>query len=79
VSASQTRSLASIHEGHDVLITRIAGTGSNPLRLREMGLCEGRRVRVLRRVDPMICQIDECRVGLGQGLAEQIFVNPVDN
>ena len=69
--------LAEIEHDRDLVITRVTGSGTGHLRLRELGMCEGRRVRVLCPADPMICMVDQCRVGLDRCLAEQILVCPL--
>lgn len=71
--------LANIPEGREVLVTSVTGTGSATLRLRELGLCEGRTVTVDCPGDPMICTIDQCRVGLAKCLAEQVQVRHLSN
>lgn len=46
-------------------------------RLREMGLCEDHKVKLLSSHSSIICQICNARVGLSQKLAEAILVEPV--
>ncbi|NOS99658.1 MAG: ferrous iron transport protein A [Phycisphaerales bacterium] len=43
-------------------------------RLAELGFEVGRRVRVARGGDPLICHVDGARIGLGRGLARCIRV-----
>lgn len=51
-------------------IVEQAGSG----RLAELGFKVGRRVQVARGGDPLICQLDGARIGLGRGLARCIRV-----
>jgi Fe2+ transport system protein FeoA len=60
--------------GSNVVIDRFEGLADESLRIREMGLFEGQRVRVVHSSDPLICQIEYARVGLARRLAHRIFV-----
>ena len=46
-------------------------------RLRELGLCEEQRVRLVSRQSSIICQVCNARVALSEELARAIFVEPV--
>ena len=46
-------------------------------RLREMGLGEEQRVRLVSSQANVICQVCNARVAISQELAESIFVEPV--
>jgi Fe2+ transport system protein FeoA len=46
-------------------------------RLREMGLGEEQRVRLVSSQTNVICQVCNARVAISQELAEAIFVKPV--
>ncbi|MFO0972242.1 MAG: FeoA family protein [Phycisphaerae bacterium] len=59
--------------GAEVVVTGLEGCEC-ARRLREMGLHEGRVVRIVSSPDPVICQIDQSRVALGRRLAECIQV-----
>lgn len=43
-------------------------------RLRAMGLCEGRRIEVVRHGSRMIVSVAGVHIGLARSLAERIFV-----
>lgn len=45
-------------------------------RLREMGLCEDQKVRLLSQQTTMICQVCNARLGISQQLAKAILVEP---
>ena len=46
-------------------------------RLRDLGMLEGRTLRVVTNSDPLICQVGECRLGVCRRLAHCILVEPV--
>lgn len=46
------------------------------VRLKAMGVCRGRRVRVMRRGDPLILEVLGTRLGLSSRLAAQVDVEP---
>lgn len=46
-------------------------------RLRELGLIEGRLVRIITGVDPIICAVGRARVALARRLADGILVRLV--
>jgi len=59
--------------GIDLCVTSLDANGHTQ-RLRELGLFEGQRVRVLSAGNPMICQVGDCRFGLCSRLADCILV-----
>jgi Fe2+ transport system protein FeoA len=79
VVGSQT-TLDAVATGTIVLIRGVAGT-SDLLRdrMRAMGLCEGRRVEVLRNGPRLIVSTMGTRIGLDQRLAETVTVERVDH
>jgi len=42
--------------------------------LKTMGVCEGRRVMLVRKGDPMILKVLGARIGLSARLAQQVLV-----
>lgn len=66
--------LASVTRGESVVIEVVGAAGAHGLRLRELGFARGRRVHVLDTDDPMLCVVDQARVGLARELAEGILV-----
>jgi Fe2+ transport system protein FeoA len=46
------------------------------LRLRAMGLCEGRKIEVIRHGSRMIVSLSGVRIGVDRRLAEAIEVEP---
>lgn len=59
--------------GEAVVVARVVES-EHACRLRELGLAEGRVVRVLSAADPMICLLDRARIALARRLAETIEV-----
>lgn len=53
--------LAHCHAGEDVEVAQIDGDSEIAMRLREIGLIQGARLRVLRSGSPMIIQIGNSR------------------
>jgi Fe2+ transport system protein FeoA len=51
---------------------------SQAQRLRELGLLEGRTLRIVTNSDPLICQVGECRLGVCRRLARCVLVEPVN-
>jgi len=73
------QTLASAKTGQEFLIRAIrASDACHCRRLRELGLLEGRVVRVLANRDPLICQVGQCRLGLCRRLASGVLVEPVN-
>ncbi len=70
--------LASIEGDGSYRICRVrTGKFCQDQRLRELGLLEGRTVRVVSSRDPMICQVGDGRFGLCRRLAQCVLVEPL--
>ena len=76
VVPSTERPMTDVAAGCNVVITRFGDLRGESLRVREMGLFEGRSLRVVHCSDPLICQVDQARVGLARRIACEIFVEP---
>ncbi len=70
-------SLAISRAGQQVRVRAVRAKDGQTQRLRELGVLEGRTLRVVCDRDPLICQIGECRFGLCRRLARCILVEPV--
>ena len=46
-------------------------------RLRELGLCEEQRIKLLLRDRSVVCQVCNVRLGLSGRLADSIWVEPI--
>lgn len=62
--------------GQSVRVHSVRADEQQTQRLRELGILEGRTIRVITNNDPLICQIGECRFGVCRRLARFIFVEP---
>lgn len=62
--------------GDCVLVRFLLGSPSEAARLREMGLCEGARVQVLRHGSPIVVRVADSRLGLAHAVAERVLVVP---
>ncbi len=60
-----------------VCVKQLSATPDLSDRLRELGLGEEQKVRLLRHGATVICQVCNARVGLSQKLAEAILVEPL--
>ena len=69
--------LSTVAAGTTVCIKQLAVQPDVLNRLREMGLGEEQRVRLVSRHPSLICQVCNARVALSQKLAEAILVEPV--
>jgi Fe2+ transport system protein FeoA len=66
--------LSRVQAGVTVCIKRLSAAPEVSDRLREMGLCEDQRIKVLARESTFICQVCNARLGLSEKLAETILV-----
>ena len=46
-------------------------------RLREMGLCEEQKIKLVARQSSLICQVCNARLGISKKLADSILVEAV--
>jgi Fe2+ transport system protein FeoA len=69
--------LARAHAGAQVRVCTLTARNGQAQRLRELGLLEGKTLRVVTNSDPLICQVGECRLGVGHRLAHCIIVEPL--
>lgn len=69
--------LAAAQIGMDFRIRAVAvPDDGHTQRLRELGLIEGRTVRLVSNHDPLICQVGDCRFGMCRRLARCVLVEP---
>lgn len=71
-----TLPLTVAHVGVDVRIHAVRAQNCQKQRLRELGILEGRTLRVVCTGDPLICQIGDGRFGLCRRLARCVYVEP---
>ena len=73
----ETCRLSTVEAGTTVCIKHLAVQPDVLNRLREMGLGEEQRIRLISRHPSLICQVCNARVALSQELAESILVEPL--
>jgi len=60
--------------GDSVKVVQVTATGDDGVRLKRMGLCEGRSLKVIQHGDPMILSLLNSRIGLSRRLAAAVRV-----
>jgi Fe2+ transport system protein FeoA len=68
--------LSQLRDGSLVRIKHLACDDNSAKRLREMGLGEEQKVKVLTRDNTVICQVCNMRLGISTRLADKILVEP---
>lgn len=69
--------LSQVQAGTAVRIKKLSASPEVTYRLREMGLCEEQKIKLLMRNHSVICQVCNVRLGLSPELAERILVEPL--
>jgi Fe2+ transport system protein FeoA len=64
-------------EGGTGRVKRLSATPEINHRLREMGVFEDQRVKLLARPSNLICQVCNARLAISQELGEAIMVEPL--
>lgn len=76
VAAGPAVSLTHLQPGRCGWVRTVDAVSVDVERLKVMGVCAGRKVRLVRRGDPLILCIWGTRVGVSRRLAEQVVVQP---
>ncbi len=66
--------LSRVQAGVTVCIKQLSTAPDVTDRLRELGLCERQRIKLLARDSNFICQVCNARFGISQELADSILV-----
>jgi Fe2+ transport system protein FeoA len=66
-----------VKAGTAVRIKQLSASPEVSHRLREMGFCEERQIKLVSRHVNVICQVCNARLGISQQLAESILVEPL--
>ena len=74
--ASELCPLNSVPAGTFVRIKQLSSTPDINDRLREMGFCEEREIRLISQSANLLCQVCNARLGLSEKLAKAILVEP---
>ena len=69
--------LNQVRAGIPLRIKRLSAAPEVTNRLRELGFCEERQIKLLRQSSTLICQICNTRFGMSSELAGAIWVEPV--
>lgn len=69
--------LSRVAAGTEVCIKELAASPELRARLRELGMGEQRRIKLLSRQSNFICQVCNARFGLSEEVARSIWVEPV--
>jgi len=69
--------LSRVAAGTEVCIKQLAASPEVRARLRELGMGEQRRIKLLSRQSNYICQVCNARFGLSEEVARSILVEPV--
>lgn len=69
--------LSKVKAGTVVCIRGLSAAPEVSDRLREMGLCERQKIRLVARHSTYICQVCNARLAISGKLAESILVEPV--
>ena len=57
-----------------MFVHALLGEAGEAGRLREMGVCEGACVQVLRGGNPLVVRVADSRLGLAHAVAERVLV-----
>lgn len=63
--------------GEEVRICAVQGEEFTAHRLRELGVFEGRTLRVVSNNKSLICQVGDCRFGVCRRMARCVLVEPI--
>ena len=69
--------LSGVQAGAEVCIKQLKTGPELTQRLRELGFCEERRIKLVARESSFICQVCNARLGISQKLADSILVEKV--
>jgi Fe2+ transport system protein FeoA len=70
--------LCCARSGQSARVLSFARECSEAARLREMGICEGATVTVLRDGDPLVVRVDNARFGIGREAAMRVLCDLID-
>lgn len=69
--------LTQVPPGTVCRVKQVLASPELTLRLREMGFCEQQKIKLLAQEQTLICQVCNARLGLSEGLAKTIWVEPL--
>jgi Fe2+ transport system protein FeoA len=71
--------LSRVPAGTVVCIKRLTASEEIRSRLREMGLCEEQKIKLVSRQGHLICQVCNARLGISRELGNRILVETLPN
>ena len=74
VAATAEVAMSALREGQRGRVARLVCDSSDALRLKALGVCEGRLVEVLRTGDAWIVRVLGSRIGISRRLAASVFL-----
>ena len=75
---AQCSALCCARNGQQARVLRFATECQETARLREMGICEGATVTVVRDGDPLVVRVEEARFGIGRQAAMRVMCDLLD-
>ncbi len=75
--AQQCTALCCARAGQCVRIEQLCNDAGEAARLRDLGLCEGARVEILRHGHPIVVRVCDARFGLAHAVAEKVLCSAV--
>ncbi|MCS7089272.1 MAG: FeoA family protein [Verrucomicrobiota bacterium] len=69
--------LSRMAEGTEVCIRQLMASPEVRTRLRELGLGEQQRIKIVSRQANFICQVCNARLGISEEVAQAIWVEPI--
>lgn len=76
--AQHCTALCCARVGQCVLIEQLCNDAAEAARLRDLGLCEGAQVEILRRGHPIVVRVCDARFGLAHAVAEKVLCREVE-
>ena len=78
-SSSDECPITSVHTGCRLTVTHVDAAAEDSVRLKRIGVCEGRSLQLLQDGDPIIVKVVGSRVGISRQLASQVLVRQSDD
>ena len=64
--------------GNILQVKQITAENDDAIRLKRMGICEGREIQIIQLGDPLILRVVGARIGINRRLAEMIDVEMIE-
>lgn len=72
--APSEMAMSNLRRGDRGRVLRVVGESSEAVRLRALGLCEGRQIEILRTGDAWVVRVLGSRIGLSSQLAASVVL-----